>query len=168
MCDDCEKGRCRALADGLQMLQLSIELTSWVATMSLENTVSMVYSVKQLTAGFCCITEWQRSGLTSAVAPGEQKKLKGLTLNSLLSISLRARCLAALLHIAPHAEGLVQPARSDKQHILTPGEDRLTVSCGAQAPAFRNGESAALFFVWYTCSCTVLYLLSPRTEHPVQ
>ncbi len=41
----------------------------------------MVYSVKQLTAGFCCITVWQRSGFTSAFAPGEQKKLKRLTLN---------------------------------------------------------------------------------------
>jgi hypothetical protein len=44
----------------------------------------MAYSVKQLTAGFCRITEWHGSGFTSAFAPGEQKKLKGLTLNSLL------------------------------------------------------------------------------------
>jgi hypothetical protein len=43
--------------------------------------VWMVYSVKQLTVGFCCITVWHRSGFTSAFAPGEQKKLNGLTLN---------------------------------------------------------------------------------------
>jgi hypothetical protein len=41
----------------------------------------MVYSVKQLTEGYCCIIVWHRSGLTSAFAPGEQKKLNGLTLN---------------------------------------------------------------------------------------
>ena len=41
----------------------------------------MIYSVKQLTAGFCCITVWHRSGLTSAFPPGERKKLKRLTLN---------------------------------------------------------------------------------------
>jgi hypothetical protein len=46
----------------------------------------MVYSVKQLTEGCHCITVWQRSGFTSAFAPGKQKKLKGLTLNSLLFI----------------------------------------------------------------------------------
>jgi hypothetical protein len=40
----------------------------------------MVYSVKQLTERFCCITVWQRSGFTSAFAPGEQKKLKRVTL----------------------------------------------------------------------------------------
>jgi len=44
----------------------------------------MVYSVKQLTEGFCCITKWQRSGLTSAFAPGKQRKLKRLPLTSLL------------------------------------------------------------------------------------
>jgi hypothetical protein len=41
----------------------------------------MVYSVKQLTEGYCCIIVWHRSGFTSAFAPGEQKKLNGLTLN---------------------------------------------------------------------------------------
>jgi hypothetical protein len=41
----------------------------------------MVYSVKQLTDGFCCIVVWHGSGFTSPFAPGEQKKLKRLTLN---------------------------------------------------------------------------------------
>jgi hypothetical protein len=42
---------------------------------------TMVYSVKQLTDGYCCITEWQRSDFTWPFLPGEQKKLKRLTLN---------------------------------------------------------------------------------------
>jgi hypothetical protein len=46
----------------------------------------MVCSVKQLTDRFCYITVWQRSAFTSAFPTGEQKKLKWLTLNSLLSI----------------------------------------------------------------------------------
>ena len=41
----------------------------------------MVYSVKQLTDSFRCITTWQRNGFTRAFAPGEQEKLKRLTLN---------------------------------------------------------------------------------------
>jgi hypothetical protein len=41
----------------------------------------MVYSVKQLTADCCCITEWHGGGLKSEFAPGEQKKLKRLTLH---------------------------------------------------------------------------------------
>jgi len=44
----------------------------------------MIYLVKQLIADYCCITEWQRSGFLWPFAPGEQKKLNGLTLNSLL------------------------------------------------------------------------------------
>ena len=46
----------------------------------------MVYSVKQLTDGYRCNPEWHGSGFTSAFAPGERKKLSGLTLNSLLLI----------------------------------------------------------------------------------
>jgi hypothetical protein len=41
----------------------------------------MVYSVKQLTEGYDCITEWHGTSFTSVFAPGEQKKLKGLTLH---------------------------------------------------------------------------------------
>jgi hypothetical protein len=41
----------------------------------------MVYSVKQLTEGYCCITAWHRSGFTWPFAPGEQKKLKRLPLD---------------------------------------------------------------------------------------
>jgi hypothetical protein len=52
----------------------------------------MVYSVKQLTAGFCCITVWHGSGFTSAFSPGERKKLKRLTLNQrVLGSSPRGR-----------------------------------------------------------------------------
>src|SRR5262245_35523843 len=42
---------------------------------------SMIYPVKQLTEGYCCITIWHRTGFTSAFASGEQKKLKRLTLH---------------------------------------------------------------------------------------
>jgi hypothetical protein len=41
----------------------------------------MVYSVKQLTEGYRCITVWRGSGFTWPFAPGEQKKLNGLTLH---------------------------------------------------------------------------------------
>jgi hypothetical protein len=61
----------------------------------------MVYSVKQLTDGYCCIIDWQRSGFTSAFAPGEQKKLKRLTLNPLLPNPLGYECLLMSI-IAPH------------------------------------------------------------------
>jgi hypothetical protein len=42
---------------------------------------SMIYSVKQLTDGFCCITEWHGSGFTWLFPPDEQKKLKRLILH---------------------------------------------------------------------------------------
>jgi hypothetical protein len=50
----------------------------------LKVALSMIYSVKQLTAGYCCITVRHGSGFTWAFSPDEQKKLKRLTLNSLL------------------------------------------------------------------------------------
>jgi hypothetical protein len=55
----------------------------------------MVYSVKQLTDGFRCIAAWHRSGFISAFAPGDQKKLKGLPLNSLLLIPTDSAHLSA-------------------------------------------------------------------------
>jgi hypothetical protein len=42
---------------------------------------ALVYSVKQLTAGYDCISEWHGSAFTWPFAPGEQKKLKRLPLN---------------------------------------------------------------------------------------
>jgi len=41
----------------------------------------MVYSVKQLTKGCYYISVWHGSGFTWPFLPGEQKKLKRLTLN---------------------------------------------------------------------------------------
>ena len=52
----------------------------------LKVALTMLYSVKQLTTGFRCITVWHRSAFTWPFAPGEQKKLQRLTLNSLLPI----------------------------------------------------------------------------------
>jgi hypothetical protein len=45
---------------------------------------TVIFSVEQLTDGFRYIRVWQRSAFTSAFPSGEQKKLNGLTLYSLL------------------------------------------------------------------------------------
>jgi len=55
----------------------------------------MIHLVKQLTAGFCYITVWHGSGFTSGFTPGEQKKLKRLTLKPLLLILLLSIHLSA-------------------------------------------------------------------------
>jgi hypothetical protein len=68
-------------------------------------TLSMLYSVKQLTEGLCCITMWQTSGFTSAFSPGEQKKLSRLTLNSLFKIIIDNASL--FLSLRPFASRLI-------------------------------------------------------------
>jgi hypothetical protein len=78
----------------------------------------MVYSVKQLTAGFCNITVWHRSAFTWPFAPGEQKKLKRLTLNQrVLGSSPRGLTTPGMnesesfrsLFLFPHAQHIEAP-----------------------------------------------------------
>jgi hypothetical protein len=78
----------------------------------------MVHSVKQLTAGFYYITEWHRSGFTSAFPSGEQKKLDGLTLNQrVLGSSPRGLTTPGMngsesfrsLFLFPHAQRIEAP-----------------------------------------------------------
>jgi hypothetical protein len=66
--------------DVARTLQPRVHLSPHAANKSPKNC-GLWYTVKQLTAGYCFISVWQRSGFIWPFAPGEQKKLKGLTLH---------------------------------------------------------------------------------------